>query len=243
MGCSINKFGHVWRTIDCPAGGRQDSPRREPSPASGRTQGELQQAGHRGRLVSRPVTLPADFQETQRDRTSLGELLSRQKNSRLWKKTRSVEKAQTKQEYHAQRAIGHLEDAEQRKRDRRKIFAKTSSKREVIASKAPTTTKRQRARAEFVSSRLSRQAKRIRRKSRSTSRGSQESEGVASSSGSYRTAEEISSDAGSPTPEQVDHTPPTPPVAEVDSAFDRLRSVWHWLSSNDGIRSSAQNED
>ncbi|KAL3215789.1 hypothetical protein MRX96_033408 [Rhipicephalus microplus] len=155
------QFGHVWRTIDClPEVGKT---RREESrsPASGRTQGEQQQAGHRGR---NSLAGPSRCQQTFKKRSATGKsrrVAQQAKKLKTVEEDEVMEKAQTKQEYHAQRAIGHLEDAEQRKRDRRKIFAKTSSKREVIASKAPTTTKRQRARAEFVSSRLSRQAKRI----------------------------------------------------------------------------------
>ncbi|KAL1440441.1 hypothetical protein MTO96_009480 [Rhipicephalus appendiculatus] len=133
----------------------------------------------------------------------------------------------------------NVTDVEKPKRGRKKTtLSDTSPKRdEAVATKSTATAKRQRARAELASSEPSRQAKRIRWRSRSTSRSSQVSEGVASSGGSYHTAEEIASDAGSTTPEQEDDTLPTPPAVEVDTKFDTLRRVWRWLSSNDGVQS------
>uniref|UniRef100_A0A131YCB6 Uncharacterized protein n=1 Tax=Rhipicephalus appendiculatus TaxID=34631 RepID=A0A131YCB6_RHIAP len=155
-----------------------------------------------------------------------------------------VEKTRTKRQDRTQRVSRPLEDVEKPKRGRKKTtLSDTSPKRdEAVATKSTATAKRQRARAELASSEPSQQAKRIRWRSRSTSRSSQVSEGVASSGGSYHTAEEIASDAGSTTPEQEDDTLPTPPAVEVDTKFDTLRRVWRWLSSNDGVQSGGRNE-
>ncbi|KAH7955946.1 hypothetical protein HPB52_005264 [Rhipicephalus sanguineus] len=147
----------------------------------------------------------------------------------------------TKGQDRTQRVSRHLEDVKKPKRGRKKTtLAETSPKREAVVTKPAATTKRQGARAELTSIEPSRQAKRTREKS--TSRSSEASAGVASSSGSYHTAEEINSDTGSTTPEEEDETLPTPPVVEVETKFDRLRRVWRWLVGNDGAQSGGQNE-
>ncbi|KAH7957333.1 hypothetical protein HPB52_017722 [Rhipicephalus sanguineus] len=148
------------------------------------------------------------------------------------------ENTRTNRQDRTQRVSRHFEDVEKPKRSRKKItLAETSPKREeAVATMSPATAKRQRTRAELASSEPSRQAKRIRRRPRSTSRSSEASQGVASSSGNYQTAEEIASDTGSRTPDQEDDTLPTPPVVVETTKLRRLRRVWCWLVTNDGVQ-------
>lgn len=149
------------------------------------------------------------------------------------------ENTRTKGQDRTQRVSRHLEDAEKPKRGKKMMtLGKTSPKQqEAAATKSPAAAKRQRARAETTSSEPSRQAKTIRRRWRPTSRSSEASQGVTSSSGSYHTAKEMASDAGRTTPELEDDTLPTPAVRQTK--FERLRRVWRWLVANHGAQSGA----
>lgn len=139
------------------------------------------------------------------------------------------------------RVSRHLEDVEKPKIGRKKeTSAKTSLKGETMTTKSPATAKKERARAELASSEPSRQGKRISGRSRSTLRSSEASQGVATSSGSYHTAEDIASYTGSTTPEKQDDALPMPPVRQTK--LDRLRRVWRWLLANDGTQCGGRND-
>ncbi|KAH7983570.1 hypothetical protein HPB52_012658 [Rhipicephalus sanguineus] len=152
------------------------------------------------------------------------------------------ENTRTKRQHRTHRASRHLEDVEKPKGGRKKTtLAETSPKREEAAAmKSLATAKRQRARAELACSGPARQTKMIRGRSTSASRSSEASQGVASSSASYHTAESMASYTGSTMPEKEDDAIPTPPVRQTK--FDRLRRVWRWLVANDGAESGARNE-